>query len=88
MNYKTFAKNWITKKGLFDKDSDYDGMIGRALMRLVKTHSDEKHSGMSSGWTLKLFQMLNDDYNNPESEGWKEYWESDEGKAFKKQYDK
>lgn len=86
MNYKEFAKKWIEEKGLFDKDSDYNGALGEALMKMVELMSEEHHSGFSAMMVNELFYMLNKDYNNPDSKIWKEFWESPEGIALKKEF--
>ena len=44
--------------GLYDKDADYDGLIPDAVMALVKTHSEQGHSGMSSAITLEIFNKV------------------------------
>lgn len=36
MNIIEFAKNELEIAGMFDKDSDYNGMIGDAVMELIK----------------------------------------------------
>lgn len=44
--------------GLFDKDSDYGGMIGEAVMRLVRVHAAEGHSGFSHGLVVDVFNRV------------------------------
>jgi hypothetical protein len=51
-------KNEIKKAGLYDKDSDYNGMIGDALERLVECHMKEGHSGFSHFYLVHLFHKL------------------------------
>ena len=41
--------------GMFDKDSDYGGMLGTAVKDLLLLHQKEHHSGMSHAITVKLF---------------------------------
>ena len=41
--------------GLFDKDSDYGGMIGDAVKKLLELHSSEGHSGASHSLCVELF---------------------------------
>jgi len=44
--------------GLFDKDSDYGGMLGESVMELMKVFSDQGHSGCSAGMVSNLFDKL------------------------------
>lgn len=44
--------------GLFDKDSDYNGMLGDAVLDLVKVFSKQGHSGFSAHQTLKIFNQV------------------------------
>jgi len=44
--------------GLFDKDSDYDGMLGNAVKRLLETHQKEGHSGASHYRAIALFYKV------------------------------
>ncbi|MCA9748784.1 MAG: hypothetical protein KC414_06740, partial [Romboutsia sp.] len=48
----------LDKAGLFSKDSDYDGMIGKAVMELINTFSNQGHSGFSAMWVNELFSKL------------------------------
>lgn len=52
------AQNELKLAGLFDKDSDYDGMLGQAVMELVKTFSKQGHSGFSAHTTLQIFNEV------------------------------
>lgn len=58
MSIVTDAKKNLEMAGLFDKDSDYGGMLGLAVMRLVQTHCGEGHSGMSHEMALHLFNKV------------------------------
>ena len=58
MSWTKTAKESIKKAGLHDKDSDYDGMIGKALDELVDVFSKQGHSGMSAQWVSSLFRKL------------------------------
>ena len=58
MSVREDAKRNLELAGLFDKDSDYGGMLGEAVMKLVNTHLDEGHSGMSHECTLMLFNKV------------------------------
>jgi hypothetical protein len=57
-NLKKHFKTELDRAGLFDKDSDYNGMIGKALMELCETFSSQGHSGFSANWVLNLFNIL------------------------------
>lgn len=52
------ARRNLELAGLFDKDSDYNGMIGEAVMRLVETHTAERHSGFSHELALQVFNKV------------------------------
>lgn len=52
------SKTELTKAGLFDKDSDYNGLIGDAVLELIKTFANQGHSGFSAGWVTELFGKL------------------------------
>lgn len=44
--------------GLFEKDSDYSGMVGKAVERLMETHFAEGHSGFSHQMCTSIFNRL------------------------------
>ncbi len=52
------AKEELTRVGLFDKDSDYDGMLGNAVLELITVFAKQGHSGMSAEMTRELFYKL------------------------------
>lgn len=52
------AKYELELAGMFDKDSDYDGMLGNAVLELVKVFAKQGHSGFSAGRTLALFDAV------------------------------
>jgi len=58
MDLVSFAKQELKIAGLFDKDSDYGGMLGDAVMELMKVFSKQGHSGCSASMTLALFQKV------------------------------
>jgi hypothetical protein len=58
MSQRLDAKKNLEMAGFFDKDSDYGGMIGDAVMKLVDTHFDEGHSGMSHEYVLHIFNKV------------------------------
>lgn len=57
-NLTAFAQRELELAGLFRKDSDYDGMLGDAVMKLIKAFSAQGHSGFSAAMTTDLFQKL------------------------------
>lgn len=58
MSARKDAKLNLELAGFFNKDSDYGGMLGNAVMKLVDTHFDEGHSGMSHEYALMLFNKV------------------------------
>lgn len=52
------AEYELRRAGLFDDDSDYNGMIGRAVLELMKVFSEQGHSGFSAAWVRDLFNKL------------------------------
>lgn len=58
MSISDFAKSELTRAGLFDEDSDYGGMLGQSVMKLIDVFSDEGHSGFSAGMAISLFEKL------------------------------
>lgn len=44
--------------GWMSKESDYDGMIGEAVKKLLLEHAKEGHSGASHYTTLALFKLV------------------------------
>ena len=57
-NFVKHCEAELRMAGLFDKDSDYTGMIGKAVMRLAKVHAKEVHSGFSSSMVREIFYKL------------------------------
>jgi hypothetical protein len=53
-----FAESEMRRAGLFDKDSDYGGMLAESVMKLIKVFADDGHSGMSAGMAVSLFEKL------------------------------
>jgi len=58
MVWKKWAIAEIKKAGLYEKDSDYGGDLGKALEELVNIFSKQDHSGLSASITIKLFHRL------------------------------
>lgn len=50
--------NELKKSGLFDKDSDYGGMIGEAVQELLLVFQKQGHSGYSAQLTATIFRKL------------------------------
>lgn len=53
-----YGKEELDRAGLFDADSDYEGMIGTAVLELLDTFGKQGHSGMSAELTRELFTRL------------------------------
>jgi len=58
MNLKNHAKNELELAGLFGKDSDYEGMIGKSVMELIEVFAKQGHSGVSAMETLVVFDEV------------------------------
>jgi len=58
MSIREDARKNLEMAGLFEDDSAYDGMIGRAVMKLVNCHCDEGHSGFSHELTIRIFNEV------------------------------
>lgn len=57
-NLVDHANKELKRVGLFDKDSDYDGMLGEGVLELISTFAAQGHSGMSAAMTRELFYKL------------------------------
>jgi len=57
-NLEQHAQRELTSAGLFDKDSDYEGMLGEATMRLIRVFAAEGHSGFSASMAVSIFDKL------------------------------
>lgn len=57
-NLESYAKEELERAGLFGPESDYGGMIGESVMKMIKEFADEGHSGNSAMQTLAIFQRL------------------------------
>lgn len=58
MNLTEFAEQELKTAGLFDADSDYSGMLGKAVLDLIKVFSKQGHSGASAAMVSLLFNKL------------------------------
>lgn len=56
----------LEQLGMYDKDSDYNGAIGRAVEGLSAEFASYGHSGSSAVLTLRLFNMLMAEYSHVE----------------------
>ena len=59
-NLTDFARKELEIAGLFDKDSDYDGMLGDSIMELIECFAKQGHSGYSAGMVRSIFGKLAD----------------------------
>lgn len=57
-NLYQHAKNELEAAGMLGEDSDYEGMVGRAVLELIETFAKQGHSGFSAGVTVEVFQIL------------------------------
>ena len=53
-----FSRGELKRVGLFDKDSDYGGMLGESTMKLMECFCKEGHSGYSAQLQVELFTRL------------------------------
>lgn len=57
-NLVKHAQRELELAGLFDEGSDYDGMLGPCVMKLVRAHSGNGHSGGSHWATIEIFNKV------------------------------
>lgn len=58
MDLSEYARSELERAGLFKEDSDYDGMLGTAVMELVETFAKQGHSGYSAHCVIDLFSTV------------------------------
>jgi hypothetical protein len=58
MSLTNYAKTELQAAGFFDKDSDYGGDIGEAVMQLIEVFEKQGHSGMSAPYVASIFNKL------------------------------
>lgn len=58
MSLVDHAKEELNRAGLFDKNSDYDGMLGNAVLELVEVFAKQGHSGFSANCCLDIFNKV------------------------------
>lgn len=54
----THARRELQRAGLFDEDSDYGGMLGTSVMKLIEAFDGEGRSGYSAMMAISLFRRL------------------------------
>lgn len=57
-NLVNHAEREMKLAGLYDSGADYGGMIPEAVMKLVKIHAAEGHSGGSHSLVLEIFNRV------------------------------
>ncbi len=57
-NLVSHAERELRLAGLFDDDSDYGGMLGNAVLDMVKLFAKEGHSGFSASMAVSLFSKV------------------------------
>lgn len=57
-NLVDYAKEELTRAGLFDKDSAYDGMLGTAALEIIEAFAKQGHSGSSAGMVTQIVEKL------------------------------
>jgi hypothetical protein len=57
-NLHDYAKSELKLAGMFDRKSDYGGMMADAIMKMIDAFADEGHSGMSAAMAIDIFQRL------------------------------
>lgn len=58
LSFTEQAIKTIKEVGLCDKDSDYEGLVGKAVIELLKVFKKQGHSGMSAEHTAHIFNLL------------------------------
>ena len=58
MSTTSHAQFELELAGFFDEDSDYGGLIGKAVMELMGVFEKQGHSGMSAPIVASLFHKL------------------------------
>ena len=57
-NLVKHAETELRLAGLFDANSDYEGMLGQSVLALVRCFSAQGHSGFSAQMTLNVFNRV------------------------------
>jgi hypothetical protein len=61
---QTYAYKWLKSRGLFDEDSDYNGMLGKAILELVKVFSNCGYSGFAAVLVKEMSLRLLADFQS------------------------
>lgn len=54
----SYARSELQRAGLYDNDSDYGGMLGPAILDVVKAFSKAGHSGFSASMAASALEKL------------------------------
>lgn len=57
-NRLDFAREELARADLFSQDSPYHGQLGRSVMELLETFSNQGHTAMSAYQVVDLFRRL------------------------------
>lgn len=57
-NLVRHAREELERAGLFDADSDYGGLLGKAVLEMIERFADKNHSGASAAMAVGLFKRL------------------------------
>lgn len=57
-NLTSHAERELKLAGMFDKDSDYGGALGKAVLEIVKTFSKQDFSGAAASIGIQLLEKL------------------------------
>lgn len=57
-NLVSYGRSELQSAGLFGEDADYGGMLGDAVLAIVKLFAQQGHSGMSAGMTIAILEKL------------------------------
>lgn len=57
-NLINHANEQLSKTGLLDEDSDYNGELGKGVLELITTFAKQGHSGYSAAMARELFYKL------------------------------
>lgn len=63
MNRHEFFQKRLKELGVMDKDSDYNGLLGKWVEELSETFSKQGHSGYSAVLTIQLFNQLMEEWS-------------------------
>lgn len=62
-NRHEFFKRRLQEHGVYEADSDYEGLLGKWVEELSETFSKQGHSGTSAEITIGLFNELMEEWN-------------------------